>query len=303
MPSDRVIIPTYFRPEYLYLCLEHIAQAEGGRDLQIHVLHDHHIGESGNLSQLEADMRIVRDRFEHGVFKFIYFYDRPAHSSYGNSLCVLEGYVEALKHYPERVYMIQDDVMVAPDFFRWHLALQKRFPNCFCSSGWYNPHQLIGNDRPNAYVRSEIDYASIGVCWPHEALAEVVQHACADYYYNPIQYLATHFPNAPWPPEHWREEDGLIKRMILQPGAHRTTLWPLKARCAHIGVTGYHRTGRIFTGPLLTRVEELRTAMQTPDIAKMTNEDWGAVDIHPLPPYTPWNEADLEEHFFYEHAA
>lgn len=293
MTPDLILIPTYFRPEFLYLCLEHILNAEGGRDCHVIVLHDHHIGETFDQAAEVRDMAHVRDSFA-DCFSYFYIYERPPHGNYGPTLSIFEGYREALKTDAERIYMIQDDVLVAPDFFRWNRTMQRKFPDCFCSIGWRNM-RWIDNDS-KSYLRSEVDYSSIGVCWPRQTLEEIVKHSCTEYYSNPITYIANHFPNNPVPPTQWTEEDGIIKRMLLQPGAHHTILWPTKERCAHVGITGYHRTGVHFRGSMPYRVEALRAAAQsTATISSMTNEDYGAPDIHSLAPYTPWSEEELYE--------
>ena len=274
--KDIVIIPTFHRPEYLALCLEHLRAAQGERELEFWVFHDR--GSEPDNRSICTGARYV---------------ERPTHDYIGNPFNFLEAYREAFNTDARFVYLVEDDVFVGPDFFRWQEAVQAR-RDYFCTIAWHcirNPQVLPSSD-PTAIVETNRDYSSIGVCWRRERLASVVQHATPDYYSNPAGYLKRAFPESTLPLM-WSEQAGLIMRVLLQD-KNNLVAWAALPRCAHVGINGYHRRdGYKFTGTLEQRVAALRTASQSTerivglsrtvfdDIAALpTIPEWRAEDIH-----------------------
>lgn len=294
MPRDIVLVPTFYRPEYLALCLEHLAAADGGKEKEVWVALDRHtfdrpeqLADSSNISE------IVR-RYGNTFAKFRYIIRQP-HTYIGNPLNFLELYKEAYEQGDARyIYLVEDDVLVAKDFFRWHEAVQAR-GDYFNTVGWH----CIRNDRvkpstdPNAYVETGQDFSSIGVCWKRDKLAPVVKHANHKYYMDMTNYLHTHFANGPIPRGVWTEQAGLIMRCLLADPA-AVIAWPSLSRCAHVGINGYHRrAGYRFMGTLEERIEELRSAAKdTKKIVGLSKDPFD--DIAALADIAEWKPEDLQ---------
>lgn len=253
--KDIVIVPCYFRAEFLFLCLEHLASADGIDTKQVWLIHDR---KYGDLLQFEQDLIDVGRVIEHWKphFRDLRMAMRLEHGSYGNSRNILSAYAAAFETDAEFVYLVEDDVLVTSDFFNWHEHIQSTNP--FCSIAGTcdrNKVPLAGE----SFESSE--YASLGVCWRRENLEAVVQHATEDYFSNPTPYILKHFPlsrHGLWA----MEQDGLIQRVMEQ--RFEKAVFATQPRAFHIGVFGYHRgIGKInmATGPLSERIEFYRKAL------------------------------------------
>lgn len=279
--KDIVIIPTYFRPEYLTLCLEHIKAAAWGRTIEVRVYHD--------APKSDGDGRDSRKVFEASGLPG-YFVVRPKHNAIGNTLNFLEAYRAAYEDgfNARYVYLIEDDVLVGPDFFDWHEAVQPR-RNYFCSIAWHcirNPKAIRDSPDPHTIVESAVDFSSIGVCWKREALAPLVRHAVPEYYTSPVDYLGRAFPDSPIPCNRWVEQAGLIMRLLLEGRGNRIVAWSGRPRVAHIGVQGYHRaSGRRYSAA------ELRKALEDGSFVAEACTQYD--DINVLPEFKPWDPEDV----------
>jgi hypothetical protein len=280
--KDIVIVPTFLRPEYLTLCLEHIKAAKGNRNIEVRVYHDNprrtlHV-------DVPASRTVVAEAGLNG-----YFVMRPPHNAIGNTLNFLEAYGNAFEDRDARyVYLIEDDVFIGEDFFDWHEAVQAR-ADYFCSVGWHcirNPLAIRDSPDPNAIVESKEDFSSIGVCWKRHNLAAVVRHATPDYYTNPTVYLAREFPDSPIPCNRWVEQAGLIMRLLLERPGKRVVAWAGRPRCAHVGVKGYHR----MSGPTFT-TKELRNGLASGTLVQEASHSFD--DINGLPEFKPWTPEGL----------
>lgn len=279
--KDIVIVPTYFRPEYLTLCLEHIKAAAGNREIDVRVYHD------TPRRSVGSDVLESRKVFEASGLKG-YFVVRPSHVAVGNTLNFLEAYLTAYHDGARYVYLIEDDVLVGRDFFAWHEAVQAR-TDYFCSVAWHdirNPQAIRDSPDPHTIIESAIDFSSIGVCWKWEALMVLVEHACPFYYNSPVDYLGQAFPDSSIPCNRWVEQAGLIMRLLLSGHGSRVVAWAGRPRCAHIGVKGYHRT----TGPSYS-ADVLRRSLADGTFFKTAKAQYD--DINALPEYKPWNAENL----------
>lgn len=217
---DLVIIPTYSRPEMLWHCLEHLLrcpEAAAG-EVELVVFVDHHIGRPPALADIDHVMR---------KFPGIAVVQRASHAYRGNSFNVMTAYKQAWEEGRERAYLVEDDVMVQPDFFRWHREVEAE-EELFCS---------IGIARPGVTTSTEM-YASLGVCFRREPLALIVQHAVPAYFANMNDYCQREFRQGP---AVGTEQDGLILRIMKQAkGTARFA--PMEApKARHIGDYGYNR--------------------------------------------------------------
>jgi hypothetical protein len=288
---DLVLIPTFCRTEYLSLCLEYLAAADGGVDKEVWISHDRHVNDSANaLREIELSEQVANTA--RGNFSVLRFNLCAPHNYVGNPSNFLELYKAAYAEQDVRyVYLVEDDVIVGKDFFRWHEAVQP-LGDYLCTVGWHcirNPEVKASND-PTEYIESTRDFSSIGVCWKREKLEPLVRHATTDYYRDLSNYLSRAFPDSPIKHGQWTEQAGVITR-LLHETQNRWVAWPASRRVAHVGVSGYHRPrGHRFSGDLAARVAALRSAVSS-NIATMSVEF--ADDIESLPVTLDWKAEQL----------
>lgn len=277
---DSLLITTYNRPDYLRLCLEYLSKADGIRNKEIRVY-------------VDRGRALVREFYE--VFRDfptlnISSVFRSEHDYHGNSFNTLEAYKDAFQSDARYVYLIEDDVLVTPDFFRWHERVQEQ-EDLMCSVAYRcsrNPAVLKIEDA-EAYLLSGQDYASIGVCWKREKLAPVIEHAKTEYYENLNGYLQKHFPNNRFS-NCFTEQDGLIMRIMAKTGG--IVAWPFVPRCYHIGFAGYNR-------PKSARLsyQELKETIHNMEKIRQADKDFGDIEIVPTDMNLRWNTLRCEQRF------
>lgn len=293
---DVVLVPTWNRPEYLAVCLAHVIAAAGDREIEVLVQHDQHIGYP-NLN-LDLTMQVVQAfSSPRSPRPFnISFHLNEKHRTSGNSHNLFSLYRQALSMTDVRyIYLIEDDVIVGTDFFRWHESVRDGQGGLFASVGWkcLRNSEVVFTDDPTAVILSAHDYASIGVCWTPDRLQTFVAHDVLEYHANPSKYLAKAFPGSPIPAWQWTEQDGIITRMLAERKG-RYVAWPVVPRCAHVGISGYHRqAGFRFEGTLNERVMALTAAISDSNRLKALSKD-PFDDVFALPAILPYNPWDLE---------
>lgn len=281
---DVVIVPTYKRREFLTVCLEELSHAHGIEDKQIIVVEDYHDGddvpdEKERRNWLYCphcfkDLGIDQCRISYRV--------QRQHPYYGNSFNVLEALKFAYELGPERVYLVEDDVMVTEDFFYWHEAMQKQVPDCFATVASpinasleyaINGPEVLDEKvkDPFAYHVSTHAYSSIGVCFSQRVLKMVVGRADESFY-------GRLGPGV--------EQDLEIKKLMRAVG--EKTVWPYYPRAYHIGWYGYHRnTSLPLNGTLSEKCDQLRDIIhdqkRLSDFAKLQS-----VQAVPLGPMLSW---------------
>ena len=163
---DIVLVTTYNRPDYLRLCLEYLSRAAGIENKEIRICIDR------GRSLLREFYEVINDfRPALNISTVI----RPEHSYMGNSMNTLESYKEAYQTDAEFVYLVEEDVLVQPDFFTWHEAVQG-MGSFMCSIAYRcsrNSEARRDIADPAACFTSARDFASIGVCW---ATREIGRH-------------------------------------------------------------------------------------------------------------------------------
>lgn len=293
---DVVIMPSYFRPEYLALALEYLAAADGADSKEVWVSQDRHTNDMAYMTNELPLVREVAMKFRTKFFAFEYR-EQPATPYIGNPYNFLESYKAAFNRPDVRyVYLVEDDVLVSKDFFKWHEAVYEKVPNAFISVGWHcvrNP-EAVRDTNPETYITSYRDFSSIGVCWKRENLAPFVRHARPEYYRDMAVYLRGAFPGSPIPAGQWTEQAGIVTRLLHEAPGERLVVWPTLRRCSHVGVSGYHRPrGYKFTGSLDQRIEALRKAVTDRAIQGMSHdfED----DIEPVTISGEWGASQLRE--------
>ena len=240
--NEVVLIPTFDRPELLFLTLERIRQVEPS--INIHVFADRcQYGEESLLiGQFGAVLHATK-----------------AHKTFGNTENVMEAFKWAYKQDYDRIYLIEDDVLCHFNFFTYHREAMETF-NVSC--GWkFMP------DWPDAKDYHPIQqlpfYFSIGVCLSRAFLYHVTQHATLPYYLGQKLYVENHFKKSKRAKGNY-EQDGLITRIMELN--HLQAAWPSAPVCTHIGewFHGYNRTwNKKLVGTLEQRIEKARAIVES----------------------------------------
>lgn len=217
---ELVLVTTYKRRFLLFSCLERIRTY--GKDIPICVFSDRGAMEGMDVAEM---------------FKAKWI-QMPDHDYYGNSYNTMEAYRFAYNSGADLTYLIEDDVMIHPDFFDWHRKMHEEWTDIFAALGWvFNQHAPIDHGdmfQPWIY--------SIGLSLTREKLRLVSEHASPRYYADMPGYIRDTFPassfNVPFQMAHV-EQDGLIQR-ILEKDRSQTVSSGI-AHCSHIGMGGYNR--------------------------------------------------------------
>lgn len=277
--KDIVLIPTYLRPEYLWLCLEKLSECKNpGTDYEFWICADRRPND-------DVTWRLVH-QWEQETFAYwkkklpLFWYEVAPHTFPGNSYNVLRSYERAYRTDARNVFLVEDDVLVTPDFFQWHEAIAEREPNGACSIAYRcsrNCDALTGITDPGAYFNTARDYASIGVRWPRLNLAHLLEHITPRYFNRQDAYMQERFPGNRFAGD-FAEQDGLIMRIMWEQKWF--TVWPYVPRCYHMGWYGYHRPNGVRpNGWLEQKVGALRSMISDADALKRVAPDFG--DIEP----------------------
>jgi hypothetical protein len=246
--KDIVVLPCWRRPEFLWHCLDNLAQAQGVEEVSIMVRPD--TGFAGE------NIDVVRS-FAARLPNIDIQYPVPApYRRTKQSANVLLGYLDAASAARQFVYLVEEDIMVARDFFRWHREVHAAASRpLFCSIAVANPNRKLSLPQElGGYYLSSADYCSTGVCFDRTVLRSLLApHVNMRYMGQPKSYIRRHFP-------HSRiglgfvEQDGLIRR--IQESGTLPIAWPCIPRAFHAGFYGYNRSGGI-EGTLQQRIQQL----------------------------------------------
>lgn len=243
-----VLITACHRPEFLWLCLEHIVNSNNYNENHFII----NLDKGFRRSNLDV-IRQFSPRFNSLEINYTPIADIPASTK--QSYAVLEGYRKAQQKTQYLVYMIEEDVMISNEFFNWHKAIHAVESDIYCSIATRN-----NNTRRNpigdysAYYLQTGDYQSLGVCFKKHMLNIILEHANYNYYNDPWRYCATKWPDSP-----------VGKSFVEQDGLHRRAMGDLPVAFSydgyahHAGFYGYNRRGSMrLTGSLDQKVQQIR---------------------------------------------
>ena len=246
---DVLLIPCWRRAEFLWHCLDNLSRADGIEGL--HLLFRADTGYD----------RANREVIEEFAPKFgSYEINQPVVCPYRStkqSANVLGGYLIAAARARRYVFMVEEDVMVARDFFRWHYAVQAAQPRLFCSIGVRNHNREVPDSAdPQTYYLTTQDYCSWGVCFERSIIEQLIApHVRREYFQDPGRYCAGKFAGSSIGAG-YVEQDGLIRRIQEASGQAHPIAYPYRPRGYHAGFVGYHRRGSI-SGNLRARIGEV----------------------------------------------
>jgi glycosyltransferase involved in cell wall biosynthesis len=248
-----VVIPCFNRPEFLSVCLELIQKSAGAEEnlylFQVDFGYDPELLTVIEKFPLEKEVQIT-----------------PTHSFKNKqSYSLLKGYENALKHNPEKAYLIEDDIFIANDFFLWH---EKNLGENFASIATknHNTNRVSSTDLGVTYTMSE--YQSLGVCFHADSLRVILKDITDDYYKNPAVYIQQRFPENKIPILYC-EQDGLIRRIIQQNNYQ--VIYPDVPRAFHAGYYGKSR-GQKPKGTLEERIKQVKQTAFDPSVMKGDSE-------------------------------
>lgn len=255
MSKDVVLIPCWRRPEFLYVCLEQISKARGADKLHYFFSVDH---------GYDPEVLNVINMFDFSKEVYI----RP-HSPYKlgkQSFNLLKGYEYAAEKTKEFVFMIEEDVFIADDFFEWHYAVQGDM-NVFCSIATKNNNFHIDPVEGSEEYYTHDSYQSLGVCFHKSTISDyIVPHIVDEYFTDPMKYVSDKFPNASIG-NIWAEQDGLIRRIQEEVSNHVS--FPIYPKAFHAGFYGYNRPQKVkMPTTLAGKVDAVRQIAFDPEMMK-----------------------------------
>lgn len=234
------IIPTFERPAMLAVCLEALRSADPSIDL--HVFPDR-----------GTNQREICEKF--GAIHHLGW----QHTYHGNSFVMLEALKWANSQSCAMVYVVEDDCVVMPNFFKWCRAAIQKHPGVFAACGWkYSPQALIG-DGPDILMPW---YLSVCAAIPKHNLVSIVQHARPEYYSEMREYLDLAYPGSIRRGTKHYEQDGCILRVL--ESQNKRCVWPRVPKATHIGWHGYHMSGKPFDCSLEDSIQLIKLALKSP---------------------------------------
>lgn len=246
---DTLLIPCFNRPEFLWHALDNLVKTGDLHTVTVIFKPDH--GHSPGI------LEVIQ---EYGDRMPSYEVVPPTRAEYSpskQSRNVLQGYKYAAQKTDGLVFMVEEDVMVARDFFRFHRDLHQRH-ELFASLSVKNPNmQATTTEDPSAYYLSTGDYCSLGVCMRKEVAEHISQHLCNLYLRDMVKYCRMYWPNSTIGAG-YTEQDGLIRR--IQEVSGLPTAYPHVPRAFHAGYYGYNRPNRKSQpkGEFRSKVKELQ---------------------------------------------
>lgn len=254
---DLVIVPTYDRPEFLSVCLQKLFQARGIENKDIWICKDNHAEVSQSTEILFQIAEIICSAKKICPAHSVHFIHRDYHKTYGNSLNVLEAFRSAYESDARYIFLVEDDVLVLPDYFEWHEAAQEKFHPFVSCAGRVNRSLNFAMNGPevidesckdlNACVASGKAYGSWASCFKRENLSFVNLWT---------KHYSVFCPG--------NEQDICIQSVMHQKKDF--SIWPYVPRAFHMGWYSYHRTaGQRFNGTLEEKVKALSAAVSDPE--------------------------------------
>jgi hypothetical protein len=241
MQKSIVVMPTLKRTEMLALALQKLAQLSGSEDLPVQIFLD-------TCTQEKTDeVEFVRDEY----FPTAQILQAKEHVK-APSGCwnILHAIKSGYETGAEFVFLIEEDVMVYPDYFDWHFAIHENY---------FNPAHLLATcGRRKKEYKTEF-YTNPGSCLHRNLLDYIVPHINDDFFQNRIKYLNERFGSIE---DCGDLDDGLIRRVIDKVQAE--IIYPDCPVVAHQGFWAYQKLVEYKThGSIQERVEQLRNMLPT----------------------------------------
>jgi len=222
-----VVMPTLKRPEFLALALEKISLSNNPPD-DIRIFLDTCPAE--RLDEVEY----VRDTY---LPTAQIFQAGPHIAATSGCWNILNSIKQGSHTGADYVFLIEEDVMVFPDFFNWSLEMHK-------SDDYFATCGRLRKEHSSDY------YTNPGACISRNGLKHLLPYINDRYFADCRGYLDMHFPLME---EASHLDDGLIRRVIKMSGMK--IAYPLTPKVAHQGFHFYNQFQQYTTaGPIQERI-------------------------------------------------
>ena len=273
---DIILVPCYERPEFTRLCLQYLSHARGIENKEVCLFIDNHKGKDFReiFEAQQPNLQLAADLFPNRYFASC----QEAHESYGNSRNVVDALKFGYNIGAERVFLVEDDILVAPDFFSWHEAVLEEpsvFVSCSTALSKSAHFQINGPQAmdetyqdPAAYYLAEGPYSSNAVAFKRDNLGQLLSWFASE--------------DRKWAPGY---EQDLLTQQFLHVTKQKSG-WPFMPRAYNIGWYSYHiNTGRKFTGTLAEQSAAIERVIKDSYALRDVSANNSAVT--PLPEHWP----------------
>jgi hypothetical protein len=240
-----IAIPTAKRPELLALTLEKLSQSRGRPEVHIY---------ADSVDEIRLrEIEVVRDLYLPEAFLFHAAPHTKAPSGCWNILNA----IKSAAKFAEKVYLVEEDVLVYPYFFDWHES-QTAVASC-------------GRYHYDTRWKFRHLYTNPGSCLRRPLLDALVPHIRDEYFLDTRGYLDRTF--GPWH-EITHLDDGLIRNVMR--ANDWLPVYPEKPVCAHVGFRGYGQLDIYQNNEtdLQKRIERARELIANPPQHEVWAKDW-----------------------------
>ena len=244
--TELVIVPAWRRPDFLTAALRRLALADDAA-LSYWLCLDR-----GYSQHVAAAARHFQQQIGSGRVTLRLAGQHPHR---GNSYNLLTAYAGACDTGATLIHLVEEDIFVGADYFRFHRQAHALCPDVFAVSACRN--QNLGEGQPperGDAVYEHPAYQSLGVSFTPARLASVLPHVQPGYLTDPSGYCHRTFPDSRINPG-YSEQDGLLNRIAELEG--RPVAYPLAPRAYHAGFHGYNRRGVHLPGSVEQRADRL----------------------------------------------
>lgn len=247
---EMVVVPLHKRPAFALACLTRLYMAaQKDESLHFHIAID---------AIPHPEVVSIAEDFVRRVGPLRAKIVRRRQSFRGNSYNLMTAYKEVVNSGADLIHLVEEDVLVADDYFDYHRQVWELAPGAFSVCACRNQFWPLdaGPPREEDAVYYQTCYQSIGVSFTPDKLAHVVQHAVGAFFINPTAYIRRKFPDSALK-DNYLEQDGLIYRIIEQGKC--VTAFPCVPRAYHVGFTGYNRSGNSLPGTTEQQAKRILT--------------------------------------------
>lgn len=218
------------------LALQNISQTKESSELDVRIFIDN------TTDDVLEEFDYVRDNY----FPNATIYHAREHIEVpSGSWNILNALKEGYNSGAEIVFLIEEDVMVYPDYFEWSFRAHNENPDSFACCG------RLRKEYSSDY------YTNPGASFRRHNLKHVVEHITDDYFKDQRSYLDATFPKLD---EASFLDDGLIRRVIKQQNSY--VVYPYTPRGAHQGFRYYNKLMQFkVEGSISERIEKCRNLL------------------------------------------
>lgn len=251
---NTVVMPTSQRPEMLALSLEQLRQIpQRNLNLDVRIFLDF------SSEERVREVEYVRDTY---FPEALIFHAKPHIEVPSGMWNILNSLKQGYQTGAEYVYLVEEDVLVRPDFFDWHRS--------------ENHGEIISTcGRRMRHLPEYSQYTNPGSCFRRDKLGLIVPHINDEMFSDRRKYFDKHFG----PMDEISDlDDGLIRRIAKYYGL--PVKYPDTPKCSHIGFRAYnHYMNWTNTGTIEQRIQGLRKILKTVDLNNRYTADFEPIDF------------------------